>query len=46
MMAKGLLHPDLLITHQMPMSDVTRAFEIVDQDQPDTIKIVLDVQDM
>lgn len=45
MMAKGLLHPDLLITHQMPMHEVTRAFEIVDQDQPDTIKIVLDVQD-
>jgi len=43
MMAKGLLHPDLLITHQMPMRDVTRAFEIVDRDQPDTIKIVLDL---
>lgn len=43
MMAKGLLHPDLLITHRMPMRDVTRAFEIVDRDQPDTIKIVLDL---
>ncbi|MBN1681478.1 MAG: alcohol dehydrogenase catalytic domain-containing protein [Anaerolineae bacterium] len=46
MMAKGLLHPDLLITHQMPMRDVTQAFDIVDRDQPDTIKIVLDVQDI
>ncbi len=46
MMSKGVLHPDLLITHQMSMHDVTRAFEIVDQDQPDTIKIVLDVQDI
>ncbi|MBN2302839.1 MAG: alcohol dehydrogenase catalytic domain-containing protein [Anaerolineae bacterium] len=44
MMAKGLLHPDLLITHQMPMRDVTEAFGIVDRDDPDTIKIVLDVQ--
>ncbi len=45
MMAKGLLHPDLLITHQMPMRDVTEAFAIVDRDAADTIKIVLDVQD-
>lgn len=46
MMAKGLLHPELLITHQMPMREVSQAFNIVDQDQPDTIKIVLDVQDV
>lgn len=46
MMAKGLLHPDLLITHHMPMRAVTDAFGIVDKDQPDTIKIVLDVQDV
>lgn len=46
MMAKGLLHADLLITHQMPMGAVGDAFGIVDRDQPDTIKIVLDVQDI
>ena len=44
MMAKGLLHPELLITHNMPMRDVTEAFSIVDRDDPDTIKIVLDTQ--
>lgn len=44
MMAKGLLHSDLLITHQMPMREVTEAFSIVDRDDPDTIKIVLDTQ--
>lgn len=44
MMAKGLLHPETLITHQMPMRAVTEAFAIVDQEQPDTIKVVLDVQ--
>jgi threonine dehydrogenase-like Zn-dependent dehydrogenase len=45
MMAKGLLHPEILITHQLPMRDITEAFGIVDQEQPETIKIVLDVQD-
>ncbi|MBN1967456.1 MAG: alcohol dehydrogenase catalytic domain-containing protein [Anaerolineae bacterium] len=45
MMGKGLLHPDLLITHQMPMRDITDAFATVDQDDPETIKIVLDVMD-
>lgn len=44
MMAKGLLHPELLITHNMPMRNVTEAFSIVDRDDPDTIKIVLDTQ--
>ena len=44
MMAKELLHPDLLITHNMPMRDVTDAFALVDRDDPDTIKIVLDAQ--
>lgn len=44
MMERGLLHPDLLITRTMPMAEVTEAFSIVDRDDPDTIKIVLDVQ--
>lgn len=46
MMAKGLLHPELLITHQMGMKDVAAGFAQVDRDEPDTIKIVLDVQDI
>lgn len=44
MMAKGLLHPELLITHKLPMRDVTEAFSIVDHDDPGTIKLVLDTQ--
>lgn len=46
LMSKGVLHPELLITHQMPLGDITQAFDIVDQEDPATIKIVLDVQDM
>ena len=44
-MSKGLLHPDLLITDKMPLRDVTQAFDKVDRDDPQTIKVVLDVQD-
>ena len=44
LMSKGLLHPDLLITDQMPMRDVTVAFGRVDCEDPKTIKVVLDVQ--
>ncbi len=44
LMAKGLLHPELLITHQMPMRDVTAAFAKVDREEPETLKIVLDAQ--
>ncbi len=46
MMAKGLLHPELLITATMPLRAVTDAFAIMDREDPDTIKIVLDVQDV
>jgi threonine dehydrogenase-like Zn-dependent dehydrogenase len=46
LLSKGLLHPELLITHQMPMKNVTEAFAQVDQDEPSTIKVVLDVQDV
>jgi len=45
MMAKGLLHPDLLVTGQMPMRQVAEAFQQVDREDPCTIKLVLDVQD-
>jgi len=46
MLSKGLLHPELLVTGQMPMRSVTAAFQQVDQEDPRTIKIVLDVQDI
>jgi 2-desacetyl-2-hydroxyethyl bacteriochlorophyllide A dehydrogenase len=46
MMEKGLLHPELLITRTMPMHDVSEAFAIVDREDPDVVKIVLDVQDV
>jgi (R,R)-butanediol dehydrogenase/meso-butanediol dehydrogenase/diacetyl reductase len=44
LMEKGLLHPEWLITHQMPLKDITTAFEMVDGQDPQTLKIVLDVQ--
>ncbi len=44
MLAKGLLHPELLVTEVLPIHDITRAFAKVDGGDPRTIKIVLDVQ--
>jgi (R,R)-butanediol dehydrogenase/meso-butanediol dehydrogenase/diacetyl reductase len=44
MMSKGLLHPELLVTAELPMRDITRAFAQVDGEDPLTIKLVLDVQ--
>ncbi len=44
MMSKGLLHPELLVTHRRALGEVTDAFAKVDQDDPATIKVVLDVQ--
>jgi 2-desacetyl-2-hydroxyethyl bacteriochlorophyllide A dehydrogenase len=44
LMAKGLLHPELLVTHKMTMREVAAAFIKVDQEEPETIKIVLDIQ--
>jgi L-gulonate 5-dehydrogenase len=44
LMARGVLHPDLLITDQMPLRDIGAAFAKVDGEDPATIKVVLDVQ--
>jgi threonine dehydrogenase-like Zn-dependent dehydrogenase len=44
LMAKGLLHPELLVTDQMALRDITAAFEKVDREDPSTIKVVLNVQ--
>jgi L-gulonate 5-dehydrogenase len=44
MLGKGLLHPELLITDQLPMRDVGKAFARLDAEDPRMIKMVLDVQ--
>ncbi|MBN1659898.1 MAG: alcohol dehydrogenase catalytic domain-containing protein [Anaerolineae bacterium] len=44
LMARGLLHPDLLITHCLPLAQVTRAFQQVDGEDPETLKVVLDLE--
>ena len=46
LLEKGLLHPELLVTDEMRMRDISAAFERVDQQDPRTIKVVLNVQDM
>jgi len=43
LLAKGLLHPELLVTSELPLAQVTDAFATVDREDPATIKIVLDV---
>jgi threonine dehydrogenase-like Zn-dependent dehydrogenase len=44
LLAKGLLHPEMLVTDQIPMREIGTAFEKVDHGDPSTIKVVLDVQ--
>ncbi|MGA3122451.1 MAG: alcohol dehydrogenase catalytic domain-containing protein [Polyangiaceae bacterium] len=44
LLGKGLLHPDSLITHTMPLNEIARAFDQLDREEPSTIKIVVDVQ--
>jgi len=44
LMEKGLRHPELLVTDQLAMRDIGTAFERVDQENPATNKVVLDVQ--
>jgi len=41
LMSKGLLHPGLLITHQMPLGDVAVAMDQVDREDPSTLKVTL-----
>jgi threonine dehydrogenase-like Zn-dependent dehydrogenase len=43
MMSRGLLHPELLITDVWPLMDITAAFEQVEGEDPETIKIVLEI---
>lgn len=44
LLSKGLLHPDLLITHRLPIRDVATAFDKLAHEDPETLKVVLDVQ--
>jgi 2-desacetyl-2-hydroxyethyl bacteriochlorophyllide A dehydrogenase len=46
MLAQGLLHPELLVTNQMPLRDIAAAFEQVDREDPATLKVVLNVQEV
>ena len=45
LMSKGLLHPQLLITGERPISRAAEAFAELDQEPPETIKVVLKVGD-
>ena len=42
MMSRGLLHPDLLITEVRPLEEIADAFMQVSQEDPCTIKVVLE----
>jgi 2-desacetyl-2-hydroxyethyl bacteriochlorophyllide A dehydrogenase len=44
MMSRGLLHPELLITNVQPLAAIGEAFDQVDRDSPETIKIVLEIK--
>ncbi|MCG6533996.1 MAG: alcohol dehydrogenase catalytic domain-containing protein [Syntrophales bacterium LBB04] len=44
LMAKGLLHPQWLVTEKVDLRDAAQAFAKVDGDDPATIKVVVDVQ--
>ena len=44
LMSKGLLHPELLITEKRPLREIRAAFEKVERADPETIKVVLDIQ--
>jgi threonine dehydrogenase-like Zn-dependent dehydrogenase len=44
MMAKGLLHPQWLITGQVPLSEISQAFATIDQEDPAVIKVILNVK--
>lgn len=46
MMEKELLHPGLLISRTVPLRDITDAFAVMDREDPNVVKIVLNVQDV
>ena len=44
LLSRGLLHPELLISHRLPMRDVGKAFQQLDMEDEKTLKVVLDAQ--
>jgi len=44
MMNQGLLHPELIITDIMTLEAVTEAFNLVDREKQETIKVILEMQ--
>jgi L-gulonate 5-dehydrogenase len=45
LLARGSLHPDLLITDQVSLREITAAFAQLDREAAETIKLVVDVRD-
>jgi alcohol dehydrogenase len=43
LLAKGVLHPHLLITDEVPLREIGDAFAKIDREAADTIKVVVDV---
>jgi L-gulonate 5-dehydrogenase len=43
MMSRGLLHPEILITDVKPLKSIAKAFAQVDREDPETIKVVLEI---
>ncbi len=41
MLSEGRFHPDLFITHTFPLSEVSPAYELLDREEPSTIKVQL-----
>lgn len=46
LLSKGLLHPELLISHRLPITQAAKAYQQLDAEDEKTLKVVLDVQAM
>jgi len=44
LMSRGLLHPDLLISREMPVAAAAAAFAELDQEPAETVKVVFDTR--
>jgi 2-desacetyl-2-hydroxyethyl bacteriochlorophyllide A dehydrogenase len=43
MMSQGLLHPEILVTNKMALEEITEAFNLVNRERSDTIKVILEI---
>jgi threonine dehydrogenase-like Zn-dependent dehydrogenase len=43
MFSRGLFHPDSLITHTLPLDDAQKAFELVESETEEVIKIMFEI---